>query len=645
MQWITLAICLLGLVLPGYLICRALRIGPAWAAAFPISALLITLFVLLAQATSLRLEFEVVGAGLLLVSSICLAILWHREERLIQPAAVRDTLRALRHATVLTGSSSTSVGFVAVMERWLPRLVLALVAVAVTITCWRCLAVPLCYPDTLFRWEWLARLMFEDQSLSFYPPRSPVDFNRYYYPDGIAPLVSSVYWWLYAGWGDRWPALSAVSVTLQLISAMGLTAHAARRFFGDQAQWYALLAMVASSALLTAFVVSLETGYTAIAVAGQLCFVAGASTGGSQGGQAYRQGARWVVVAALFAALGAMSRDYGPALAATGFCAILQSHAVRRYWPHFLLTFVALASPWYLRNFLLTGNPVYPLSLGGLFPVNAVLHGVLADYQSQFGWSAPGLATRLGEFSLYIFYGASLLIFAGVPLVLWHVRKHASLPMTFVIACLLWAWAIGSASSGMVMTGRVLAPGWVALSIAIGAACSWRDPRWRTARACWAVVAIVVAALCLLSLSAYPLNISSLRAGWRLNVAEPMRWNGPAMRVADDLNAQNLKPTCLLTDDAFLAVVLQQRTGHCPVSIWNPRVAFVFDPSLSAEQVHNKLIENGVTLVSFTPNSANNRFLARHRFYAEDSPHWIRIGQSNEPVRIYSLTPPQHMAP
>jgi hypothetical protein len=647
MQWVMFPLCVLGLLLPGYMICRALRVGPAWAAAFPISALLISLFVILAECVSLRLEFEVVGAGLLLVSAICRIILWHRGERVVDVLALRDNLKLSRLAAMIEQERTVAtVGGDSWLDRSLSRCALLLASVAIAIVFWRCAVVPLSYSDTLFRWEWLARLMLQEQSLSAYPPRFASDFNRYFYPDGIAPLVSCVYWWLYAGWGGRWPALSAISVSLQLLSAMGLAAHAARRMFGPGAQWYALLAMVASSALLTAFAVSLETGFTAIAVAGQLCFIAGATERNINDNSASRWSrARWVIAAALFAAIGAMSRDYGPALAVTGLCAILQRRDTRWLAPLFVVVFTALAMPWYLRNFLLTGNPVFPLAVGSLFPVNPVLQGVLTDYQKQFGLFASGVGVRLREFGDYLAAGAGVLMLAGLPLVVWQARRHTSLLVTFVLMCLLWAWSSGVASSGFVMNGRVLAPAWIALSIAIGAACSAQSPRWRTLRNGWLIVATLTAIVSLISLSAYPLSISNLRAGWRLSVPEPMYWNGPAMRVVDTLNAEQLKPTALLTDDVFLAVVLDQRSAHRPVSIWNPRVAFVFDPSLSAGEVRKMLIDSGITLVSITPGSANNRFLAKQRFYAEDSPHWRRISRSDQPVRIYEIPHPPPARP
>ncbi len=646
MQWVMFPLCVLGLVLPGYLICRVLRVGSSWAAAFPISALLITLFVIFAQCVSLRLEFEVVGAGLLSVSAICRMILWHRGERVIDGPAIRDTLKLSRLTAAIGPDRAVDTDNTAWTDRLLPRTALLLSAVAIAIVFWRCTVVPLSYSDTLFRWDWLARLMLEDQSLNTYPPQFAPDFNRYFYPDGIAPLVSCVYWWLYAGWGERWPALSAISVTLQLLSAMGLTAHAARRLFGAGAQWYALLAMVASSALLTAFAVSLETGFTAIAVAGQLCFIAGATERNSADSlQSRWSRAGWIIAAALFAVIGAMSRDYGPVLAVTGLCAILQRRDTRWFAPLFVVVCIALATPWYLRNFLLTGNPVYPLAVGSLFPVNPVLQGVLADYQKQFGLFAPGVGVRLREFGDYILTGAGVLIVAGLPLILWLARRHASLLVTFVVVCVLWAWASGVASSGLVMTGRVLAPAWIVLSIAVGAACCVQSPRWRTVRNGWLIFAILTAIVSLISLSAYPLNISNLRAGWRLSVPEPMHWNGPAMRVVDALNAERLKATCVLTDDAFLAVVLDQRSAHRPVTIWNPRVAFVFDPSLTAEEVRKMLTESGITLVSITPGSANNRFLFSHRFYAEDAPHWRRVGRSDQPIRLYEIPHPPPAQP
>src|SRR5262249_23832904 len=154
---------------------------------------------------------------------------------------------------------------------------------------------PLSGFDTCFRWDALARAMLAYESLSFYPPLSHEDFQIYLFPDGIPPLVSAVYWFLYAAWGVPSPAWTAIPVVLQVVSGAGLTWYAARARFGESGGWLALLALLSSPLFLSGVAIGQETGYTALSVAGQLAFALSAA-----------HTPRWelALAAGLFAALG-----------------------------------------------------------------------------------------------------------------------------------------------------------------------------------------------------------------------------------------------------------------------------------------------------------------------------------------------------
>ena len=115
--------------------------------------------------------------------------------------------------------------------------------------------------------------------------------------------------------------------------------------------------------LINGFAIGQETGYTALAVAGQFCFTLAAVR---------TPRISSVMAAALFASLGALARDYGPALAASGFLVLAWDSRTRRFLPAFTVSVLILSAPWYLRNWVLAGNPLYPHEIPGGFRINAV---------------------------------------------------------------------------------------------------------------------------------------------------------------------------------------------------------------------------------------------------------------------------------
>jgi 4-amino-4-deoxy-L-arabinose transferase-like glycosyltransferase len=85
------------------------------------------------------------------------------------------------------------------------------------------------------------------------------------------------------------------------------------------------------------------------------------------------EGKSWLVLAGVFAGLGLGSKYLGIAvLGVLGLVLIAQSILARSSWRRILgdglylgLIALAVASPWYLRNWLQLGNPFYPLWFGG----------------------------------------------------------------------------------------------------------------------------------------------------------------------------------------------------------------------------------------------------------------------------------------
>lgn len=71
---------------------------------------------------------------------------------------------------------------------------------------------PLSDYDTGFRWDFLARQVLLQRDLGFYPPVTTEDFLHYGWCDGIAPLISSLYLWVYFSLGKTaaWATIPVV---------------------------------------------------------------------------------------------------------------------------------------------------------------------------------------------------------------------------------------------------------------------------------------------------------------------------------------------------------------------------------------------------------------------------------------------------
>ena len=162
-----------GLTVPGYLLARAFRVGPAWAAAFPFSALMLVETVQLFAMTGVAIRFETM---LMALGGYALCSLAWLRARSPDGSAEEDLKLSC-----------------AALREPLPAAALCLSLAILCVVVVRTALYPLRGPDTAFRWEGLAVAMLQHQSLAFYPPVTAADYAVYLYADGIPPLVASVY--------------------------------------------------------------------------------------------------------------------------------------------------------------------------------------------------------------------------------------------------------------------------------------------------------------------------------------------------------------------------------------------------------------------------------------------------------------------
>lgn len=597
MAVLSLTLAVPGLLLPGYLAAWALGLPRGWLLAFPLSALLLVELVIAMSLFGIPLSFVAMAGGLSGFMVFCLLM-----AKVRCPSPLR----------------TDPVDNVAEDSRWIGWSCLGIAATIVLLVTLRATLFPLSGFDTYFRWEGLSRAMLQLRSLDFYPPVTAKDFSLYVFPDGIPPLVATVYWWLYAAIGRPLPEVTAFPVALQLVSILALTHVGARAAFGRPAAWFALLTATTSVLLIRGVAIAQETGFTALSVAGQLCFAWLAVRDPQK---------RLVVVAALFAALGALSREYGPALILVGFSVLVWYPQTRRYLLLFVAVAAAFSAPWYLRCWALTGNPFFPHAIPGGFPHNGV-YAAIMEFYKQFRSVASFDGSQWLNLLGLVAGGAPFAVLLGIPYGIRRWRETGPLLITATLITLLWLYSVGETAGGVVYSLRVMTPAVVALSICSGAglaavveANQWRRRFWRlfvlTSLGCGALYAVISAA-------AHPFPAQSIGPAFLSRGGDPPEFCIVQPELANKLQASSVPATGVLTDDMYLATILRRTTRFRPVMIWSPEVSFIFEDRLGVEDVMHRLLAQGVKVVAIENESPNTVFMMRYPFF-QDYQRWTLL--------------------
>lgn len=603
---------LLGLSFPGYVLARLLRLSNSWAASFPLSALILVETVILFSTTGLPIQFNTMSTvltGWTLLISILNIIF-------------RSYCSNSPHNDEYNNRSL------------LLKCCLGIAALIVAAVTFRTTLYPLSGYDTFWRWDALARDMLFQKSLSFYPPVSAGDYAIYPYADGIPPLVSTVYWWIYAAIGKPITQATSISVMLQLISAMALTFYGTRQLSPARAAYLSLLAFSSSTLLLNGFAIGQETGFITLSVAGQLCF-AWATVRTPR--------ISTVIATSLFAVIGALTRDYGPALALTGFWVFVWHRPTRKYLPFFIFLTAMLSMPWYLRNWFLTGNPLYSHFIWSGFTVNPVHAAVMESYK-EFR-SIPHIGahewmTLLKELGA----GALLGLFIGLPYGLTRWREYAPLLLTFFLILSLWLCSISQTSGGSIYSIRVFAPAIIPLSVLFGVAgdhiFKYKSRYSSFLKGTVLAAAFLSTGYSVITSLSHPFSLYDFPSAVTYTHSGVPEFCSGMQDLADKLQQSDLPSTGVLTDNAFLATILQRETRFRPVMIWSPEAKFVFDSNITMQEIKRQLYINDIRIISFENGSLNNLYLSRNPFYKnllEDNVD-LRLIISDNDKFLYYLT-------
>lgn len=586
----------LGLFLPGFFLARALRLRLAWAAALPLS--LVVLFHCVFWPGVFHVPVTLWSALVGLVTATGAA--WWLSTR-VAPEKTTPAPRLDRlDFALLTGAAIVSA------------VLLARTAVS-----------PLTGPDTPFRWDFLARQILAQRSFSFYPPLTPADFRLYFYPDGIPPLIPFANWWIYAA-GRYLPALTSIFVAAQFVSTLALVYGIAAALWSRRAGILAAAVLAACPLYFNAVAIGQETGLTALSLAAMLfCLVSGRTP----------DGLRASIAGGLMAALCALSREYGWAAVAVGIAVLLWQRNPVKHAAIFSAVAIAVAAPWYVRNWIVAGNPFYSLRFLG-FAVNPVHDAILQYYRNTLGpeeWKPAALITLVGT----LLFMAPLQIFAGIPGAA-RFRKHGYFAFAAVVFIAIWVQSTGYTSGGLGYSLRVLSPVWAVLSIAAASLLvSTRVPRLG--------LAITLVALQLWTALygvLYPADPRTLPIDqWpshAFNTVPP----GTDFQIRDQLVRLLPPGSKVLSDSAYLHAALIEK-GVQVVPVWSPEVRFLF--SATPDEADRALNVLGISNVVVYPSSLNTGYLvSASPFYATLGQRWKLRAQV--PGVLMLLGPPQQAA-
>lgn len=569
-----------GLIVPGAMVLRALRLPWSLAGSFLVSSAVLYLTVLLFACAGITISIVTLTAALSVV-------------------ALGGRLIPTRYYSTLETTSSNAL--VSRMGRWLPLYLAFWAAVF-----YRLLYQPLTGPDVYFRWSYLAEQMLKYGSLDFYPPRSGPDFLKYFWVESIPPGIASLYTWAYGCGGNKLALWTSPVVALQLISLHELIWRVAHRWSGESVARYAVLLAAACPLLTWSVLIGQETGMTALSVVGIVWCIQNA---GERGGW------RWTVLAAICAVVAASTREYGPAFAIAAILPFLFTRALRSRTLLFTAIALPLALAWPLRVWLLTGNPFFSLDVAGMFPTNPVFiqwsemfHRPFANtFSSPDSWRSLARYLTLWAFPSLLGLGALIILLAR------GLKEGRSIALFAAISCVLWVISVPHTAGGLFYSLRVLSPAFAVLAVIAGYGLTLLQRNAAARR-------ITVVGLVILFVEALPKTLVLPENPYRTEATNWLKAGdslGPKVNAANSAILTMVRSLPSFTDRKLLTDVggmprLLPAVGIDAVPLWAPDVAWLFDPALSAERRAKLWQQSGFVYLAIAKDSATADFFFQH---------------------------------
>ncbi len=568
---------IIAFLLPGWLVARRIQSPLPAVAAFFGSAVVLFNVILLLSVLGIHLGLISVGMGMMAVAAL---FAW----------------KLPRRTAVRPGSTVNEIS-----GNWIWCVVAAVGFASIVV---HAIVEPLSGFDNSFRWDYLARMLVTRGSLAPYPPMTAADFELYGWCDGIPPLVSFLDFWLYAAAGTGASVVTVIRVATEALLTGWVVFRFARAIWGGAAGYAGTAALACSAVFLWAFAIGQETGLTTLAFI-TLLFLLHEHRTMPESTTAF-----WAAIAA---ALGALSREYGLTFIAFGFAVLLLERAPRRNIVVFGITSMLVAAPWYVRNWILTGNPVYPQSLGGVFPTNPVHVEIMRSIAREWGFAS---SVHHQSYLLQAMAATCGVVLLMGTVGVWRAGRRAALLVGgSSLMVLLWAWSVPETAGGWIYSLRVLAP-----VVAIGAVLSgWIAETHGRIRV---VIAVVVAlAVGDAARRSWGLPVTPLSPVVPWSFAE---WSRVRQQV-DSVSEKNVY-SALVRAAAGDGIVVDHPLYHSivaaaggrPVPVMSPALAPTFEANGDFSHVVSQLRVAKIRFLVIDPTSGITRELAlRHPFWRE----------------------------
>ena len=500
------------------------------------------------------------------------------------------------------------------------RLLLLPVVPAVVVVAYRAIAQPLSGIDTVFRWNFLAELMHARGNLAFYPPVSAADYTIYAWPDGIAPVVSSLYFWAYTLAGAARPVLTAPLVIFQFLLLLAAVYALARQLASPRAATMACALTACSPIVLWSAAMGQESALIALSLLAVLLYLP--SSRESAGTAA-------TLMAGLAAALGGLAREYGLAFIVFGLALGLARRLSARTLGLYLMAAMIGTLPWYGRNWLHTGNPLFNLDVAGFFPVNTAHLRLMEIFQSSYGWAGlPPEGFR--QFSTNCMAAVAGVI-AGI---LIGPRRNLPLFAALLLVLCLWAVSLGYTAAGFTYALRVLTPGLLIAAVLGGIALA----RWVPARQYSGGLALA------LGIFAMDAALRALVLPANIYKVPPPAWLDAGRAVQDYHQRPVYQQLSAYAGDRRILVLgpaaLLNSHGARTVPLWSPEVAFLWDEAVTPAEARRRLTGNGIDFVLVNKGEVNRQYLAQIAFFRRQPGASLQLVWSDSDMILFKVIPP-----
>jgi hypothetical protein len=572
-----LALLLAGLLLPGTMLLRALRLPWSLAAAFVASSATLYVVILVFACTGINISLLTLATALGLV-------------------ALAGRLVSKRGSATELASSFSCFSK---MGWWLP-LYLAFWA----IVGYRLVAQPLSGPDVYFRWSWLAEQMLRFGTLDFYPPHNGGDFVRYYWAESIPPGIASLYAWACGCGGSRHALWTSPVIALQLLSLHEIIWRLASRWGGEIVARRAVLLAAACPLLTWSVLIGQETGLTALALCGLVWCLHHLRE---------EDGIRWAALAGIFTIAAGSTREYGPVFAVAAIAATIFLRAPLRQTLVLAKVALPVALAWPLRVWVLTGNPFFSLNLGGLFPVNPVFTAWNDAFRGPHQFALGSLANwqALGRYWLLWALPAVAGLIALVVLLVQRLREAQVVAWFVALIFALWFASVAYTAGGLFYSLRVLSPAFALLVVAASYALGLLGRQPGVAKFAAVAVALVL-------LESLPKTLVLPENPYRVTARDWPQAGGQfiaSVRTGEQELLAKLQPLPdrrrILSDDAGMPRVFAA-IGTEVAPLWSPEVAWLFDGSLKSEVVARRWQISGFRYLVLGKSGPTAGFVRTH---------------------------------